>query len=226
MRLRRPLPAVQGDTLHIVGVGDNRIGKPRTPGCEMPSLKPKCSCPLKGPGRVLPYCSKISLKLARSACSAISACNSCKSSHVSAARMTTISAELPAPPTTHFDGAAPGLVGSPRNDARLRNPSLNAISPNLLNSSPPTSLSIPEPEKATLTPTELRKTLAQPFLERDIAELAQLVPADQPLDPRTGKSHIDADRIEKNAPRTQTPPARPPKLSEGDHFSHRGNVRS
>ena len=27
MRLRRPLPAVQGDTLHIVGVGDNRIGK-------------------------------------------------------------------------------------------------------------------------------------------------------------------------------------------------------
>ena len=32
MRLRRPLPAVQGDTLHIVGVGDNRIGKeyPRT----------------------------------------------------------------------------------------------------------------------------------------------------------------------------------------------------
>ena len=31
MRLRRPLPAVQGDTLHIVGVGDNRIGKQRTP---------------------------------------------------------------------------------------------------------------------------------------------------------------------------------------------------
>ena len=30
MRLRRPLPAVQGDTLHIVGVGDNRIGKLRT----------------------------------------------------------------------------------------------------------------------------------------------------------------------------------------------------
>ena len=29
MRLRRPLPAVQGDTLHIVGVGDNRIGKDR-----------------------------------------------------------------------------------------------------------------------------------------------------------------------------------------------------
>ena len=27
MRLRRLLPAVQGDTLHIVGVGDNRIGK-------------------------------------------------------------------------------------------------------------------------------------------------------------------------------------------------------
>ena len=27
MRLHRPLPAVQGDTLHIVGVGDNRIGK-------------------------------------------------------------------------------------------------------------------------------------------------------------------------------------------------------
>ena len=27
MRLRQPLPAVQGDTLHIVGVGDNRIGK-------------------------------------------------------------------------------------------------------------------------------------------------------------------------------------------------------
>ena len=27
MRLRRPLHAVQGDTLHIVGVGDNRIGK-------------------------------------------------------------------------------------------------------------------------------------------------------------------------------------------------------
>ena len=27
MRLCRPLPAVQGDTLHIVGVGDNRIGK-------------------------------------------------------------------------------------------------------------------------------------------------------------------------------------------------------
>ena len=27
MRLRRALPAVQGDTLHIVGVGDNRIGK-------------------------------------------------------------------------------------------------------------------------------------------------------------------------------------------------------
>ena len=27
MRLRRPLPAVQGDALHIVGVGDNRIGK-------------------------------------------------------------------------------------------------------------------------------------------------------------------------------------------------------
>ena len=27
MRLRRPLPAVPGDTLHIVGVGDNRIGK-------------------------------------------------------------------------------------------------------------------------------------------------------------------------------------------------------
>ena len=30
MRLRRPLPAVQGDTLHIVGVGDNRIGKHET----------------------------------------------------------------------------------------------------------------------------------------------------------------------------------------------------
>ena len=30
MRLRRPLPAVQGDTLHIVGVGDNRIGKLQT----------------------------------------------------------------------------------------------------------------------------------------------------------------------------------------------------
>ena len=30
MRLRRPLPAVQGDTLHIVGVGDNRIGKDYT----------------------------------------------------------------------------------------------------------------------------------------------------------------------------------------------------
>ena len=30
MRLRRPLPAVQGDTLHIVGVGDNRIGKETT----------------------------------------------------------------------------------------------------------------------------------------------------------------------------------------------------
>ena len=30
MRLRRPLPAVQGDTLHIVGVGDNRIGKVRS----------------------------------------------------------------------------------------------------------------------------------------------------------------------------------------------------
>ena len=30
MRLRRPLPAVQGDTLHIVGVGDNRIGKEDT----------------------------------------------------------------------------------------------------------------------------------------------------------------------------------------------------
>ena len=30
MRLRRPLPAVQGDTLHIVGVGDNRIGKEQT----------------------------------------------------------------------------------------------------------------------------------------------------------------------------------------------------
>ena len=30
MRLRRPLPAVQGDTLHIVGVGDNRIGKSET----------------------------------------------------------------------------------------------------------------------------------------------------------------------------------------------------
>ena len=30
MRLRRPLPAVQGDTLHIVGVGDNRIGKLRS----------------------------------------------------------------------------------------------------------------------------------------------------------------------------------------------------
>ena len=30
MRLRRPLPAVQGDTLHIVGVGDNRIGKEPT----------------------------------------------------------------------------------------------------------------------------------------------------------------------------------------------------
>ena len=30
MRLRRPLPAVQGDTLHIVGVGDNRIGKVET----------------------------------------------------------------------------------------------------------------------------------------------------------------------------------------------------
>ena len=30
MRLRRPLPAVQGDTLHIVGVGDNRIGKEST----------------------------------------------------------------------------------------------------------------------------------------------------------------------------------------------------
>ena len=29
MRLRRPLPAVQGDTLHIVGVGYNRIGKVR-----------------------------------------------------------------------------------------------------------------------------------------------------------------------------------------------------
>ena len=28
-KLRRPLPAVQGDTLHIVGVGDNRIGKDR-----------------------------------------------------------------------------------------------------------------------------------------------------------------------------------------------------
>ena len=25
MRLRRPVPAVQGDTLHIVGVGDNRL---------------------------------------------------------------------------------------------------------------------------------------------------------------------------------------------------------
>ena len=32
MRLRRPLPAVQGDTLHIVGVGDNRIGKEQTTG--------------------------------------------------------------------------------------------------------------------------------------------------------------------------------------------------
>ena len=32
MRLRRPLPAVQGDTLHIVGVGDNRIGKGLTCG--------------------------------------------------------------------------------------------------------------------------------------------------------------------------------------------------
>ena len=30
MRLRRPLPAVRGDTLHIVGVGDNRIGKEQT----------------------------------------------------------------------------------------------------------------------------------------------------------------------------------------------------
>ena len=30
MRLRRPLPAVQGDTLHIVGVGENRIGKVQT----------------------------------------------------------------------------------------------------------------------------------------------------------------------------------------------------
>ena len=30
MRLRRPLPAVQGDTLHIVVVGDNRIGKEHT----------------------------------------------------------------------------------------------------------------------------------------------------------------------------------------------------
>ena len=30
MRLRRPLPAVQGDTLHIVGVGDNLIGKETT----------------------------------------------------------------------------------------------------------------------------------------------------------------------------------------------------
>ncbi len=30
MRLRRPLPAVQGDSLHIVGVGDNRIGKQHT----------------------------------------------------------------------------------------------------------------------------------------------------------------------------------------------------
>ena len=30
MRLRRPLPAVQGDTLHIVGVGDNRIGKEKS----------------------------------------------------------------------------------------------------------------------------------------------------------------------------------------------------
>ena len=34
MRLRRPLPAVQGDTLHIVGVGDNRIGKDQSYDCE------------------------------------------------------------------------------------------------------------------------------------------------------------------------------------------------
>ena len=33
MRLRRPLPAVQGDTLHIVGVGDNRIGKDGSKKC-------------------------------------------------------------------------------------------------------------------------------------------------------------------------------------------------
>ena len=39
MRLRRPLPAVQGDTLHIVGVGDNRIGKVRSTVLENKQLK-------------------------------------------------------------------------------------------------------------------------------------------------------------------------------------------
>ena len=39
MRLRRPLPAVQGDTLHIVGVGDNRIGK------DLSSIAELLGCP-------------------------------------------------------------------------------------------------------------------------------------------------------------------------------------
>ena len=40
MRLRRPLPAVQGDTLHIVGVGDNRIGKVSTSAIE--AMQARC----------------------------------------------------------------------------------------------------------------------------------------------------------------------------------------
>ena len=43
MRLRRPLPAVQGDTLHIVGVGDNRIGKVHS--MELQHEKPEPTVP-------------------------------------------------------------------------------------------------------------------------------------------------------------------------------------
>ena len=43
MRLRRPLPAVQGDTIHIVGVGDNRIGKVAT-------SRPNRNCNIAGIG--------------------------------------------------------------------------------------------------------------------------------------------------------------------------------
>ena len=51
MRLRRPLPAVQGDTLHIVGVGDNRIGK-------VPSSGTKCLWTTIGTARTERPCSR------------------------------------------------------------------------------------------------------------------------------------------------------------------------
>ena len=126
-----------------------RPPRPRRPGWEMPSRKPKCSCPAIAPGRLSPGWTHSGRQPRAPATS-----RSTSASRSAASSLATVSTRCGSvaavPPKRHRPGLPGPEWGSPSSPERAGSPSRKASSWKAATGRAPTSLRRPAAEKATL----------------------------------------------------------------------------